>query len=266
MINLLQIRRQSCPHTQIGVSLIELLISIAISMFLLAGLVTIFSSTNQSFKVQSDLTKLQDTQRMTMNMLSTLIQAAGYFPNPMTQTAITALPVDTAYGFSTAGQAISGTNPGGSLDTITVRYLASGFIPAAAAIPASGSIPGSPAVSASFDFLMDCNGRSNTATNELYIVNKFAVNASKQLTCSVNGGANLALTEGISGLTVLYGVDPDNNGSINQYLSGSSMTTALWPTVISAKVTVIFTNPLAGQAGQQATIPFTRVISLMNKS
>lgn len=259
-------RRQSDLHAQAGVSLIELLIGIAISIFLLAGLVTIFSSTNQSFKVQNDLAKFQDTQRMAMNILSSVIQGAGYFPNPNTQTAATALPVDTNYGFATAGQSIVGTNPGGNLDTVTVRYVAAGLVPAMAAIPASGSAPSSPAVPLSFDFLMDCNGRSNTTSSQLYIINKFKVNADKQLTCSVNGGADLALTEGISGLAVLYGVDPDSNGSINQYISSSSMTSAMWPTVISAKVTVIFINPLAGQVGQPAEISFTRVISLMNKS
>lgn len=251
--------------SQSGISLIELMVSVAIALFLLTGLVTVFSSTSQSFKVQSELAKLQDNERMAMNMLSNVIQAAGYFANPTSQTAEAVLPVDTTYGFATAGQSIFGTSAGNNLDTITTRYVAAALVAASAATPASGATPASPAVAAAFDFLMDCNGRSNITASDLYTVNRFSVNASNQLTCSANGGTALALTEGVAGMAILYGVDPDGNGSINQYLSTASMNSATWPTVISVKITLTFVNPLALESGQPATIPFTRVISLMNK-
>lgn len=252
-------------YTQSGVSLIELMVSVAIAMFLLTGLLLMFSSTAQSFKIQSELGKLQDNERMALNMLSNVIQAAGYFANPTSQTAETVLPVDTVYGFATAGQSIIGTNTGSNLDSITTRYVASALVAASPAAPASGSNPALPAIAGSFDYLMDCNGRSNTTASDFYTVNKFSVNTSNQLTCSVNGGTSLALIEGVTGMNILYGVDPDGNGSVNQYLSTTNMTAATWPTVNSIKITLLFVNPLAFESGQPATIPFTRVISLMNK-
>jgi len=244
-------------------SLVEVLVSIAIALFLLAGLLVIFSSTSQSFKSQSELATLQDTERVTMSMLSNVIQAAGYFPNPNTQTLETALPVDTDAGFDTAGQSIVGTSPGGNLDTISIRYLAAASVAAAPAVPASGAAPATPAVAASFDFLMDCNGGSNTTTSALYVVNAFSINGNKQLTCAVNGGTPLVLAENVSGLSILYGVGTDSN---SQYIAGSDMAAADWPNVISIKITVTFVNPLAGQSGQPDTIPFTRIISQMSKS
>ena len=250
-------------RNQSGVSLIEIMISVAIALFLLAGMLVILSSTSKSFKNQGDLAALQDTERVSMSMLSNVIQAAGYYPNPVTLTAITALPADTAYGFTTAGQSIVGTSPGGNLDTITVRYLEAASVAASPAVPASGATPASAAIAASFDFLMDCNGQSNTSTTARYVVNQFAVNANKQLTCSVNGGTALVLAENVSGLSVLYGVGTD---SVSQYHSGSDMATADWPAVISVKITVTLVNPLAGLAGQPATVPFTRIISQMSKS
>lgn len=251
------------PRAQLGMSLIEVLVSVAIAMFLMAGLLVVFSSTSQSFKSQSELATLQDTERVTMSMLSNVIQAAGYFPNPNTQTIETALPVDTANGFATAGQSIVGTSPGSNLDTIAVRYRAAATVAASPAVPASGGAPAAPAVVGSFDFLMDCNGGSNTTAGALYVVNAFAVNGNNQLTCAVNGATPLVLADNVSGLSVLYGVGTDTN---SQYIAGSDMTAADWPNVISIKVTVTFVNPLAGQPGQPATIPFTRIISQMSKS
>lgn len=243
--------RRSHRKNQQGFGLIELFIGIAISLFLLAGLVTLFAGTRQNFDAQGKLSQLQDDQRMAMGMLSMVIQEAGYYPGPTTTVATTAFPADTGtpITFGSAGQSISGTSTSGSPDTVSVRYMAS----------AAGST--------SSDSIMDCNGGTNSSTTLSAIyVNKFAVNSQNELTCTVNGATARSLVGGVSNLAVLYGVDPDGNGSINQYLSASNMTSALWPTVRSIKVTLTFLNPLAGQPGQAATLPFTRIISLMNNS
>ena len=247
--------RHSRRRNQLGLSLIEIFVGIAISLFLLAGLVTLFAGTRQNFDAQGKLSQLQDDQRMAMGMLSTVVRQAGYYPNPTTTIATTAFPADTGtpITFASAGQSISGTSTTGSPDTVSVRYMAS----------ASGST--------SSDFLMDCNGGKNTSTTTpATFVNTFAVNNQNELTCTVNplatGATPRPLVGGVSNLVVLYGVDPDGNGSINQYLRASAMTSALWPTVISIRVTLTFINPLAGQPGQAAIPPFTRIISLMSNS
>lgn len=247
--------RHSQRKNQLGLSLIEIFVGIAISLFLLAGLVTLFAGTRQNFDAQGKLSQLQDDQRMAMGMLSTIVREAGYYPNPTTTIATTAFPADTGTPttFGSAGQSISGTSTTGQPDTISVRYMAS----------AAGST--------SSDFIMDCNGGTNSSTTTpATYVNTFTVNSQNELTCTVNplttGATPRALVGGISNLVVLYGVDPDGNGSVNQYFRASDMTTALWPTVISIRATLTFINPLAGQPGQVATLPLTRIISLMNNS
>jgi type IV pilus assembly protein PilW len=243
--------RHSPRKNQFGLGLIEILVGIAISLFLLAGLATLFAGTRQNFDAQGHLAQLQDDQRMAMNMLSTVIQEAGYYPDPIVTVATTAFPADTVNPiiFASAGQIISGTSTTGASDTVSVRYRASA---AGAALP---------------DFIMDCNGGTNTsAAAKANYVSTFTVNANNELTCSVNGATARPLVGGISNLAVLYGVDKAGNGSVTQYLNATNMTSALWSSVISVRVTLTFINPLAGPTGQTATIPFTRIINLMGSS
>ena len=91
-------------------------------------------------------------------------------------------------------------------------------------------------------------------------INTFTLNASNELTCAVGTQTARALVSGVTGFTVLYGVDSDGNGSVNAYYPASAMTNTTWPTVVSVQVTLTFTNPL------DSTQPITsvRVINLMS--
>jgi type IV pilus assembly protein PilW len=69
-------------------------------------------------------------------------------------------------------------------------------------------------------------------------------------------------------MNVLYGVKTNfsvTNTSADSYLTATQMTATDWSNVNSVRVTLVFLNPLAGQAGQPATISFSRVICVMNK-
>ena len=236
----------TCRTRQRGVGLIEVFIAITIGLFLLAGLFLLFSGMRGNYAAQNQMAQLQDDERLAMNMLAAVVQQAGYFPNPQVVTFFGAFPADTT--FIQSGQVVTGTTTVSLTDSFAVRYLVS------------------PANTATSDFILDCTGLPNPSTTATaMLVNVFTVNASNELTCSVNGGATRSLVGGIASFSVLYGVDPDGNGSVNQYLPASSMTVALWPTVISLRITVGFANPLAGQPGQAATLPFTRVFSVMSK-
>ena len=208
--------------------MIEIMISLSIALFLMTGLFSLFLSTKQNSVAQSALSQLQDDQRMAMNLLAIIIQQAGYFPNPQTATLATAFPVDATDG---APQQIS------------IRFVA--------------------AASAA-DFSMNCNGGSNSSGADLTYVNTFAI-VSNELTCAVNAGAARSLVAGISALSAQYGVDPDATGSVSQYLNPGQMTTALWQSVRSVRVTLTFLNPLAGQPGQ-LPIEFSRVINVQSRT
>jgi type IV pilus assembly protein PilW len=230
---------------QYGLTLVEIMVAMAIALFLLAGLFTIVQNIRMSFGNQNLMAQLQDNERLAMTLLGDVIESAGYFPDPTINTSTGALPVNAT--FATAGQAIVGTSgaavPG---DRITVRF-----------------------VTAPNDGIINCTGGSNTTGANVTYVNVFRVTAAGNFVCALNGGASVPLVSGVSNLQILYGVKTDftvDNGAVDSYLKASEMTATNWTNVISVKVTLTFVNPLAGQPNQPATIPFQRIIGVMNRA
>jgi type IV pilus assembly protein PilW len=232
--------RSPARRGQTGVGLIELMIAILISMILLFGLFSFVYGTRQTFTAQNQLAQLQDNERMAMTLLSSIIQDGGYFPNPTVSTAAQALPVSG--NFTTAGQSIYGAaGPVG--DQIWVRYVA-------------GTTDGT----------MDCTGATNTGAASQIDINNFYINTSNQLVCQPtdNGvaGAAVPLVNGITGMTILYGVDTNADGSADQYLAASAMSATNWNNVVSVQLTLTFANPLTGSTATGTTTATTKVLTL----
>ncbi|MFH1818241.1 MAG: PilW family protein [Pseudomonadota bacterium] len=229
-----------------GLSLVELMVALTIGLFLLLGLGTMFSAMRQTSNARNGLSALQDSERMAMVFLGSAVQGAGSFPigsSPNFNTAILEFPVaaasppDPSY---IAGQSIRGTTgatPG--TDILSVRFRSN---PAATGV---GAIQG-------------CSS-SITANNVLY-TNTFRV-SNGNLVCTQNG-TDTPMVSGVAGMTVLYGVDPGNTGSVTAYVTASSVTN--WSAVKTVNITLQFTNPLAGQPGQPATVNFSRTIAVMS--
>ena len=232
---------------QRGFSLIELSIAIAIALFLMAGLLVILQNVRRAQTNQTLLAQLHDNQRLAMTLITDVVQAAGYFPDPTTNTLTAALPAITIAGTNVAaGQALFGTyNSADPGDTVTVRFT-----------------------TASSDTIINCIGGTNISGGNIAYLNTFGVSGG-QLTCSLNGAPAANLIGGLQRLDVRYGVKrnlavDDNN--VDTYLQANQMTAADWSNVSSVKVRLTFTNPLASQAGQPATIRFTRVIAVMSRA
>lgn len=231
---------------QSGLGLVELLVAVTIGLFILLGLTSLFLNMKQAFTSQDQLAQLQDNERLALTILTTTIQSAGYFPDPLANTAATNLPAATgsAYGAFAAGQGVVGlTGASGSSDTITSRYMTT-----------------------SGDGIMDCLGNVNPAATpavKKLVMNTFTVSANNELLCSNDGGTtNTPLVGGIKSLQVLYGVDTLGDGQALQYLDAATITTkAWWPQARTARVTVNLINPFLSST----TIGWTQVINLMNK-
>ncbi|MEN2425506.1 PilW family protein [Chromobacterium vaccinii] len=223
---------------QRGSGLIEVMVAIAIGLFLLSVLTLIFTSARLTKTSQSGLAQLQDNQRTAMALISSIVQSAGYYPNPQAQTAAQALPA--AGGFA-AGQSVTGTSgTSGAADTLSVRFA-----------------------TLSGDTVLNCNGSSNTSGSGQIYTNQFSINGSNQLACAVNGGTAQVLVDGVSNMTVLYGVDPANSGSTAHYYPASAIPSGA--TVRSVWVTLTMVNPLANQPGQPATVKMSWLTGLMNQ-
>ena len=242
---------------QRGFTLVELMVTVAIAMFLLAGLVTILQNVRSTYASQQSLAQLQDQQRFAMTVLTDVIQAGGYFPDPLGMTPGSALPAAGAYQ---VGQAFTGTQ--GATDSIGVRYR-----------------------TANGDGVILCDGSSNTGVppgSQLY-TNVFtvvppvgAVPGQLQCTLTIGAAANapLTLVTGVQGLTIYYGVKRNPavvDYNVDTYLTANQMLLAGpngndWLNISSVRILLTFTNPLAGQPGQPGTIIFERVIEVMARA
>jgi type IV pilus assembly protein PilW len=240
---------------QRGFTLLEIMIAMSIGVFLLGALLTIVQTNKAAFLNQSQLAQMQDSERMAMTLLADVIQTTGYFPDPTVNTAGSTL---IAQGSFANGQTITGLyNAAAPGDTVSVRYMTAGG-----------------------DGILNCSGLSNPVggPNTLY-VNQFNVAvtagvAGGQLICTVttvNGTTAYTLVNGVTNLSVLYGVKTNlaaAGNNVDTYLRASQMTAANWNNVITVMVRLTFNNPLFAAAGQgQAQfITIQRVVNLMNQS
>jgi type IV pilus assembly protein PilW len=242
-----------------GFTLVELMVTLAIALFLIGGLLTVLQNVRGTYNNQAALTQLQDEQRFALTVLADVIQAGGYFPDPVAWQPQTSLPASGNY---VVGQAFFGTHPGGAAaDTIGIRYR-----------------------TALNDGVIMCDGSTNTTTGPTRLhVNQFSVvapagNVPGQLQCQVTDGitgANIdgpvTIVNGVQNLQVYYGVKRNPvpaDYNVDTYLTANQMNAANgdWGNISSVRVIVTFTNPLFGQPGQQATITFERVIEVMSRA
>jgi type IV pilus assembly protein PilW len=247
------------PAGSQGFTLVELMVSILIALFLLGGVMTIVQDTRRATGSQTQSTQLQDSVRLAMTMLTDVIQTAGYFTNPMGTTNLFALP---AGGGFVRGQAITGTGTFGAAapgDAISVRYQ-----------------------TANGDGILNCGGTSNTTGGNEVFVNAFSLDAAGDLQCTLTSAAGTtaivlipAVTTAtnalqITNLAILYGVQTNfatANQCADSYWDATKVAATTingepaWNYVVSVRITLSFSNPVVGQPALQ----FTRVIGIMNK-
>jgi type IV pilus assembly protein PilW len=255
-----------------GFTLVELMVAMAIAIFLLGGLGMVVQNIRKENLNQQALAQLQDEQRFAMTVLADVIQAGGYYPNATGQTVGSALTAAGAPAAApgqvamAAGQAFDGFHSPAypaTPDSLTVRFMTSGS-----------------------DGVIRCDGSQNIGapgTDELE-TNVFTVvppagNVPGQLLCSFNGAASVPLVNGVQSLEVFYGVNrntPTINYNVDTYLTADQMF-ALgaaggdWMNITSVRIVLTFTNPLCPtpatcQPGQLPTLTFERVVPVMGRS
>lgn len=236
--------RSSLRTAQAGMTLIELMIALLLSLFLLGGLYSLFDSNEITYQDNQKLTELVDSERFALTVVSEVTELSGYFPDPTTQDAASVFQPDTLFPYQAVS--IAGTSGGTTGDTLAVRFM-----------------------TAQNDGLLNCNGVSDTtATNALY-ENVFSVDSNHDLVCSLNGGTPQVLVNNVQSMTVEYGVQasPDSTTTnFDTYKTAAEMSQEDWANIACVKVTLNFINPMAGEPGQPSTIPVTRVVAVMSYS
>lgn len=132
-----------CSRKNRGFSIIELMVAVAISMILMAGVLSIFISNKQTFEISDDLSRLQENARFAVEFIARDVRMAGYFGcadslgtvlnhvNPAgtgyDQLFDTSNPVEGHEEGDTAWQPSGNTTIPGTLgattDAIAVRYV-----------------------------------------------------------------------------------------------------------------------------------------------
>jgi type IV pilus assembly protein PilW len=240
-----------------GFTLIELMVAITLSIFLVGGLLMMVQSTRDAFGKQNLLAQLQDNERLVMTFVAEVVESAGYFPAPQFNTSAAIFPgtfnIPHGGSFVTAGQAVFGTsNAAAPGDTVTIRYAA-----------------------APNDNVFNCLGTTNTTAANDVFVNTFWVNNANAnnpiLTCTVSSAAiaatDVPLVNGVKNLTILYGVKRsilDTGSCADTYLTAAQMAPVAfpldWVNVCSINLQISFTNPLNPAA---LPIIINRVIATM---
>jgi type IV pilus assembly protein PilW len=247
---MMPVRRLPVRARQAGFTIVEMMVALGIGLVVVLGLAVAFVNMKSSFATQDKLTQLQDGERLALGMLIDSLQESGYFPDPTTNDRATLLPIsnDATYGNMDAGQAVMGVAAvSAAPESLSTRYASSGS-----------------------DTLMNCVGSTLPAGAVHNVRNVFYVDASTStLACmySIDGGAwvkdgtrPFTLVSGVKSMSVLYGLDTDGDGSVDQYLGPASVTTALWDTVRAVRVSLYFADP--NDASKQ--IRWDQTINLMN--
>lgn len=281
-------RRQS------GLTLVELMVAMVISLLLLAGLVTIFASMRTSFSTTKELNQLVNQQRLAAAVASDSLSNAGYYPLTnrtvvgLYRTPEAAFPVSTTsvgingssvtLDFATDGQVVYGTGATstGSADLIAVRMM---------------TYPGASP--------LNCQGGANTtspATIDHVISVIWVKPTVNQLECTVvtdDGTTQTSSTTplvggqllpvpgtvygGVESLIAVYGVDTTGSGSVDRYMSAQTLNSAsgdvcpdptsgigssspCWPYVRSIRLELGFKSAL----DTKRTLSLMRTVSLQN--
>ncbi|MCF6236726.1 MAG: PilW family protein [Gammaproteobacteria bacterium] len=136
--------RNTSRH-QTGLTLIEIMVAMVISLVLMAGVLQIFLANKKSFLVQESLSRMQENGRTAMRILADDLRMAGYWGCRSQDISITDNLDNGGTGYiNLLGQGgLGGTNNAGlnSSDTVTLRgALSDGMRVTAPFMPTASSV------------------------------------------------------------------------------------------------------------------------------
>jgi len=214
MKNILKQGRHMRIYLSRGFTLVELMVSLTIGLFLTIVIAQLFVGSRQSYATTDDLSRLQENMRYSQQLLVRTIHMAGYksAPNQVT-TSI----------FSGANVLIQGAAGAGTVpDSVTVRYQGSGN--------GTGTPDGS---------VLDCLG--NRVDAGAIATNTFTIapgaNGATALFCN-NGANNWEIVPDVENMKVLYGEDTDADLTVDRYVTFNNVTNV--NNVINVRVALLF--------------------------
>lgn len=269
-------------HGSRGFTLTELMVSILIGLFIMGGVLTLIQSMKRATGLQSNLSQLQDNERVATDIINDVVQSAGNFPTsasgvqptsffPAVNVAVQGIPTAGLSIPFSLGQIMAGLDTGSAQGAVVaIRYATSGN-----------------------DNLVGCDGNPSTGAPVTWI-NIFSVDSNNNVQCQLytmdsTTGAILkpstttTLVSGVTSITINYGLTTNISGGFSApdvYLSATQVLalpaadvpalccgiTDNFANTKTVQMTLLFTNPLFGQPSQPATVQVTRVFQVMTQA
>lgn len=184
---------------QKGMTLIEIMIALLIGLFLMGGVIQIFLSTKQSYRMQDNLSRLQENARFAMETLSHDVRLAGYLGcSPVTATnpvviADNPLVAPNPHAGNAAVVAASPISGGDEVDDSDLTDDTGEFTSPYPALwtnkITSGIQPGTDAITV--QFAEPCEGYTTAALTGVDVAASLSANA----TCTTAKGTPLIITD-----------------------------------------------------------------------
>lgn len=167
------------PSPQAGLSMVELLIAMAISSFLILGITQIFIDNKRNYVYQQNQSANQETARFAQLIFEQQLYKAGYQRQPQ-DAMVVAFPAATVAGCAafSAGEVIKPTSDG---QGVCFRYQRATTNE------------------------RDCQG--NIISSNAPITIRMQRASTGDIQCAINGGAATALLSGVNQIQFRYGVD-----------------------------------------------------------
>lgn len=212
-------------RTQLGLSLVELMIAMALGLLLMTGVIQVFLSSRQTYAANEAMGRLQENGRFALEFIARSARLAGYTDPIFGGNKPQTLVPDNCNGFPAAICSITPPPPSGT-DTVSFVFQ--------------------PPLSAD-GLRRDCQGAivgDNTLIVSQYLISGGALSCrSYNLNTStwISGPTAQELISGVDSLQVLYGISTGGDSrSANQYISADRVTTGNnWNNVRAVRIAVL---------------------------
>ncbi len=233
-----------------GFSLVELMVSMVIGLFLVAGVFTVYSNSRNSQNIIDDQVMMVDNARFALDIISADIRQAGVYGRVKESFKVTTSAIAYGTGTCVANQWVQDINfpiraydDGSALlgncsanylqgDVFEVRYSLLNPVPAASLQANKIYINGN--INESIFFLGNASpGLADSADYE-YVANAYyiasytdvvgdGIPSLHRLTLQPGSVTDQVLLAGVENLQVQIGMDTDNDGIVDSYVNPSTL-------------------------------------------
>lgn len=246
-------RQQVSLPKMAGLSLIELLVSMTIGLFLIGGLVNVYISTKGSDNIRSEVTAMEESARIALSSIRQIVSHAGYpsmrnlhidapfyaetddIPNTECRGGSESLISSASASINILNKKtkrIGGVN-GAKRDAMVVVSIADSPNAPPAGQIISDCMEGEIPLACSSD---EEAGMYNPSDAKLY--SYLYINNNRSLLCKGSRGGTQPLVENIENMQFLYGI-VDNDGNY-QYRNAEAITAnSQWGLVVSVQVAIL---------------------------